>query len=88
MIVQKYTTIDAIFSIHYSQIQNKVESEKHVRVRLSTGQTNPTLGVSSNIGCSVSEQCWMYQIFRGASRPYLFFVRTHPTWTYFEKLYI
>ena len=30
--VQNYPTIDAIFSINYSQIENKVESVKHVKV--------------------------------------------------------
>ena len=38
------------FSIHYSQIEDKVESEKHVKVRVFTVQTNPTLGVSLNMG--------------------------------------
>ena len=61
--VLKYPTINAIFSIHYSQIKNKVESEKHGKVRFFTVRTNPTLGVSSNMGWGVSEQCWMYQIF-------------------------
>ena len=40
----------AIFNIHYSQIENKVESEKHVKVRLFTVRTDPTYGVSSNMG--------------------------------------
>ena len=44
IVVQKYLTIDAIFSIHYSQIENK-ESEKHVKVRFVTVLTNLTLGV-------------------------------------------
>ena len=83
--VQKYSTIDAIFSIHYSQIESKVESEKHVKIRFFTVRTNPTLGVSSNMGWGVSEQRCMYQIFCGvnlnspASPNNLFFVRKNPT---------
>ena len=42
---------------HYSQIENKVKSEKHVKFRFFNVQTNPTLGVSSNMGWGVFEQC-------------------------------
>ena len=54
--------MDAIISIHYSQIENKVESEKHIEVR-----TNATLGVGSSMGWGLTEQCWMYQIARGVN---------------------
>ena len=71
--------IYAIFSIHYSQIENKVESDKFFTV-----QTNPTLRVSSNMGWGVCEQCWMYQIICGfymnsrTIAPFIF-ARTNPT---------
>ena len=65
--VQKYSTIDVIFSIHCSQIENQVESEKHVKARFFNVRTNPTLGVSSNMGWGVSEQCWMYRIICGVN---------------------
>ena len=55
------------FSIRYFQIENTVESVKHGKVRFFTIQTDPTLGVSSNMGWGVSEQCWLYQIICGAS---------------------
>ena len=78
-----------MFNIHYSQIENKVEWEKHAKVRFF-----PTLGVISNIGGGVSEQCWLYQIVVGLILTveldlfYLFPVPTKPTSTYFEKFYI
>ena len=53
--------------MHYSQIENKVESEKHVKARFVTVRTNRTPGVSANIGWGVSEQCWMYQTFCGVN---------------------
>ena len=56
-----------LFLIHYSQIENKVESEKHGKVSFHTVRTNLTPGVSSNMGWGVSEQCVMYQIFSGVS---------------------
>ena len=46
--------MDSIFSIHYSQIDNKVESEKHGKVIFFTVPTNPTLGVGLNMGWGVS----------------------------------
>ena len=53
--VQKYWTIDAIVSIGptFSQIENKLKSEKHVKILFVSARTNPTLGISSNIwdGC-------------------------------------
>ena len=58
---------EAIFSIHYFQIENKVEPEKHVKASFITVRTNPTLGVGSNMGWGVSEQCWLYQIICGAN---------------------
>ena len=67
IVVQKYSTIDAILRIHYSQIENKIESEKPIKVRIFTVRTNPTLGASSNMGRGVSDQCWMYQIFCGVN---------------------
>ena len=57
----KYLTIDAIISIYLYQIENKVESEKHVKVRFFTLRTDPTLRFGSNIGWGLSEQCWIYQ---------------------------
>ena len=57
--------MDDIFSI--SQIENKVKSVKCVKVRYFTVRTNPTPGVSSEMGWGLSEQCWIYQIFCGAS---------------------
>ena len=57
-----------LFLKHFSQIENKVESKKHVKVSFHTVRTNPTPGVSSNMGWGVSEQCVMYQIFCGVSR--------------------
>ena len=33
--VQKYSTIDTIFSIHYSQIENTLESEKMLKLDFS-----------------------------------------------------
>ena len=46
----------------YFQIENTVESEKHSKVRFFNVQTNPTIGVSLNVGWGVSEQWWMYQV--------------------------
>ena len=92
--VQKYSTIDAIVSINYSQIENKVESEKHVKARFFTVRTNPTPGASSNLGWGVSEQCCMYQKFCGVSlnsrtSPIVFVLsQTNPTWTILKKFYI
>ena len=48
-------------------IENKVESGRHVKVRLFTVRTNPTPGASANMEWGVSEQCWMYHIFWGVS---------------------
>ena len=82
--------IYVIFSIHYSQIENKVESEKHFKDRFFTVRTNPTLRVSSNMGWGVCEQYWMYQIICGfylnsrTIAPFIF-ARTNPTWTYFTE---
>ena len=41
--VKKYSPIDAIFSIHYSQIKNDVEPEKHIINNCFTVRAN--LGV-------------------------------------------
>ena len=58
----------AIFSIHYSQIENKVESERHViKVNFFTVRINPTLGYGSGTGWGAFEQCWEYQIFCGVN---------------------
>ena len=54
--------MDVIFSIHFSQIKNTVDSEKYVKFRFFTVGTNPTRGVISNVGWGVSEQCWMCRI--------------------------
>ena len=51
--IQKYSAKDAIFSIHYSQIENKEMSVKHVEVSFFTVRTNPTCGVCSKIGMGV-----------------------------------
>ena len=66
-------SVDYIFSIHFSQKQVELiialsckaayKSEKHGEGKFFTVRTNPTLGVSSNMGLGVSEQCWMSQIF-------------------------
>ena len=49
-----YLSMDVIFiSIHYSQIENKVELEKHVKVLFYTVRTNVGLGVCLNsVGCT------------------------------------
>ena len=64
ILVQKYSTIDrpTIFSIRHAQIENKLESVKHVKVRFSLVdvRANPTRGFSANrdgvclnsVGCS------------------------------------
>ena len=86
MLVQKYSILDVIFSLHY----NKLESEKHFKLRFFTAPTSSAIGVSSNMGWGVnSVGCTRYfvgLIWTVEHPPsYLFFVRTDPTWTYFEK---
>ena len=36
-----------------------------LKLHNDVARTNPTLGVSSNMGWGVSDQCWVYQIFCG-----------------------